>query len=96
MRGGTVFILVHGDKSQGQLWHFVYKTLLERCKLLMKTGGTLLILGHGVKGQDQHWHSLYKALWAHYTTVYTCPITFKLLMQIIDDNGRNPIDRGHV
>ena len=27
MRGGTLLILGHGVKGQGQLWHSVYKTL---------------------------------------------------------------------
>ena len=27
MRGGTLLILGHGIKGQGQLWHSVYKTL---------------------------------------------------------------------
>ena len=26
MRGGTLLILGHGFKGQGQIWHFVYKT----------------------------------------------------------------------
>ena len=30
MRGGTLLILVHGVKGQGQLWHSVYKTLWAR------------------------------------------------------------------
>ena len=29
-RGGTLLILGHGVKGQGQLWHFVYKTLWTR------------------------------------------------------------------
>ena len=30
MRGGTLLILGHGVKDQGQLWHSVYKTLWAR------------------------------------------------------------------
>ena len=30
MRGGTLLILDHGVKGQGQLWHSVYKTLWAR------------------------------------------------------------------
>ena len=30
MRGGTLLILGHGVKGQGQLWHSVYKTLWAR------------------------------------------------------------------
>ena len=74
IRGGTLLILGHGVKGQGQLWHSVYKTLWTRvattvfaqslsnftCKLWMMRGEILLILGHGVKGQGQLWHSVYK------------------------------------
>ena len=59
MRGGTLLILGHGVKGQGQLWHSVYKTLWTRyrltvfaqslsnftCKLRMMREGTLLIFG---------------------------------------------------
>ena len=30
MRGGTLLILGHGVKGQGQLWHSIYKTLWTR------------------------------------------------------------------
>ena len=30
MRGGTLLILGHGVKGQGQLWHSMYKTLWTR------------------------------------------------------------------
>ena len=30
MRGGTLLILGHGVKGQGQLWHSVHKTLWTR------------------------------------------------------------------
>ena len=30
MRGGTLLIMGHGMKGQGQLWHSVYKTLWAR------------------------------------------------------------------
>ena len=30
VRGGTLLILGHGVKGQGQLWHSVYKTLWTR------------------------------------------------------------------
>ena len=33
MRGGTLLILGHGVKGQGQLWHSVYKTLWTRWRL---------------------------------------------------------------
>ena len=61
MRGGTLLILGHKIKGQGQLWHILYKTLMGMiqstvfarslsnfaCKLLMMRGGTLLICGNG-------------------------------------------------
>ena len=64
MRGGTLLILGHGVKGEGQLWHSVYNTLWTRYRLQFKPnhfqtshvtcgGGTLLILGHGVIGQGQ-------------------------------------------
>ena len=33
MRGGTLLILGHGVKGQGQLWHSVYKTLWTQYRL---------------------------------------------------------------
>ena len=33
MRGGTLLILGHGVKGQGQLWHSLYKTLWARYRL---------------------------------------------------------------
>ena len=33
MRGGTLLILDHGVKGQGQFWHSVYKTLCTRYRL---------------------------------------------------------------
>ena len=33
MRGGTLLILGHGVKGQGQLWHSVYSTLSTRYRL---------------------------------------------------------------
>ena len=77
MRGGTLLILGHGVKGQGQLWHSVHNLVYTiattvfaqslsnfTCTFAMMRGGTLLILGHGVKGQGQLWHSVYKTLWA--------------------------------
>ena len=69
MRGGTLLILGHGVKGQGQLWHSVHKNLVDMiattvfaqslsnftCAFTMMRGGLLLILGHGVKGQGQLW-----------------------------------------
>ena len=68
MRGGTLLILGHKIKGQGQLWHILKNTYGHdtvysfcsitsnfACKLLMMRGGTLLIFGNGVKGQDQLW-----------------------------------------
>ena len=33
MRGGTLLILGHGVRGEGQLWHSVYKTLWTRYRL---------------------------------------------------------------
>ena len=33
MRGGTLLILGHGVKGQGQLWHSMYKTLWAQYRL---------------------------------------------------------------
>ena len=54
MRGGTLLILGHGVKGQGQLWREVVDD--ER--------RNPIDLGHGVKGQGQLWHSKCKTLWA--------------------------------
>ena len=59
----------------------------------MRRGGTLLILDHGVKVQGQRWHSIYKPS-RHDTDYSFCPITFKLHMQVANDERRNPIDFG--
>ena len=78
IRGGTLLIFGYGVKGQGQIWHFMYKTLWARyrlqflpnhfqtSKLWIMIGGTLLIMGHGVKGQGHLWHSVYKTLSAGY------------------------------
>ena len=93
MRGGTLLILGHRVKGQGQgqLWHSVCKTMTLQttvfvkslsnftCRLWMMRGGTLLIMGHGVKGQGQLWHYVYKTLWAGCRLQFY-PITFKLHM----------------
>ena len=71
MRGRTLLIWDHRVKGQGQIWHFVFKTLwalyrlqflpnhfqtsVFTCKLIMMSGGTLLILGGGAKIQAQIW-----------------------------------------
>ena len=52
-----------------------------------------MILGHGVKGQGQLWHSMYKTC-GHDTDYSFCQITFKLHMQVVNDERRNPIDFG--
>ena len=63
------------------------------CKLWMMRGGTISILGHGIKGQIQLWHSVYKTLWTRSDYRFS-PITFRLHMQVVDDERRNPIDFG--
>ena len=90
-REGTLLILGHGVKGQGQLWHSVYKTLWTRCRLIfaqslskftcrlwMMRGGTVLILSHEVKSQGQLWHSVYKTLWTRYRLQFL-PNHFQIL-----------------
>ena len=65
------------------------------CKLCMIRGVTLLILGLEVKGQGQlsNWQSVYKTL--RQDRDYSLrPITFKLRMQVVDDEMTNHFDSG--
>ena len=80
MRGGTLLILGHWVKGQGQIkqsvltafWtqyrlqFFAQSPSKSTCELFndMMTGRSLLILGHEVKGKGLHGHSVYKDLWA--------------------------------
>ena len=76
MGGGTLLILGHGVKGQGQLWHSVYYPLAKgnfTCTFAMMRGGTLLILGHGVKGQGQLWHSVHYPLATELGDIVTLP-----------------------
>ena len=61
------------------------------CKLWMMRGGTISILGHGIKGQSQLLHSVYNTC-GHDTDYRFSPITFRLHMQVVDDERRNHID----
>ena len=62
------------------------------CKLFMMRGVTLLILVHRVKGQHQFWHSAFETLCGHDIDCSFCPIIFKLIMKVVDDESRNNID----
>ena len=78
MRGGTLLILGHGVKGQGQLWHSMYKTLWTgyrlqfqslsnfTCRLWMMRRRFLLIWVRGSKVKVKLWHSAYKAWCAQY------------------------------
>ena len=79
MRGGTLLILGHGVKGQGQLWNLVgtiattvFAQSLSNftCKLWMMRGGTVLILGHGIKGQGQ----LATTVFAQSLSNFTCKL----------------------
>ena len=56
-------------------------------------GGTLLILGHGSKVKV-NFGTLCIGSWGHDTGYSFCQITFKLHMEVVDDERRNPIDLG--
>ena len=72
-------------------YSFAHLLLHFTCKLFMMKGGTLLILGHGVKGQGQLLHFVNKTLWTLYRLQFF-PLPFKLNMQVVHDETRNPID----
>ena len=61
------------------------------CKLWMMRGGTLLILGHGIKGQS-NFGTLCIRPCGHDTDYKFSQITFRLHMQVVDDERRNHID----
>ena len=55
--------------------------------------GILLILGHGVKGQGQIWYlSIIHVPCGHNADYSFSPITFKLNMQVVDDERKNPVN----
>ena len=107
MRGGTLLILGHGVKGQGQLWHSVYKTLWARYRpqfLLnhFQTSHAHLpwweeepywfwVTGSKVK---VNFGTLYIKPCGHDSDYSFCPITFKLHMHICNDERKNPIDFG--
>ena len=63
------------------------------CKFCMMRGGTLLILVMGLKVKVNLGTLCIKSCW-HDTDYSFCPIAFKLHMQVVDDERRNPIDSG--
>ena len=64
------------------------------CTFFIIRGGTLLIWGLGVKGQGQLWNSCIKPCGHDIHVTTYCPTTFKLHMQVLDDERSNPIDFG--
>ena len=63
------------------------------CTLFMMRGGTLLILVTGSKVKV-NFGTLCINPCGHDTDYSFCPITFKLHMQVVDDERRKPIDFG--
>ena len=109
MRGGTLLILGHGVKGQGQLWHSVYKTLWAgyRQKFLFNHFQTSHV-GCGWWEEEPYWFwvmgskvkvnfcTLCIRPCGQVTDYSFCPFTFKLHIEVVDDEGRkrNPIDFG--
>ena len=107
MRGGTLLILGHGVKGQGQLWQSVYKTVWTRYRLQF-------LPNHFQTSHAYCWWWEEEPYWfwitrskvkvnfgnlcikpcGHDTDYSFCPITFKLHMHIVDDERRNPINFG--
>ena len=103
MRGGTLLILGHGIKGQGQLCHCV-QDLAGRiqppdfalslsnfiCALWIMRGRTVLILGHGSKVKVNY-GTLCIRHYGQDTDCSFCPITFKLYTEVMNDERRSPI-----
>ena len=107
IRGGTLLILGHRFKGQGQLWHSVYKTLWTQYRLqFMSNHFQTSHVDCGWWEEEPYWFwvtgskvkvnfgTLSIRPCGHNTDYSLCPITFKLLMKVMDDEGRNPIDFG--
>ena len=90
MRGGTLLILGHGVKGQGQLWHSLYKALWTQYRLQFMSNH--FQTSHVVCrwwGKKPYW------FWvtgqgqlcppARGCHALFCPITVKLHMQVVDD-----------
>ena len=106
-RGGTLLILGHRVKDQAQLWHSVYKTLWTRYRLQFlpnhfqtshvscgwweKEPYWFWVMGSKVK---VNFGTLCITPCGQDTDNCFCPITFKLHMSVVYDEGRNPIDFG--
>ena len=107
MRGGTLLILGHGVKGQGQLWHFVYKTLWTRYRLqFLPNHFQTSHVSCGSWEEEPYWFwvtgskvkvnfgTLCIRPCGHNSDFSFCPIAFKLHMHIHHDERRNPIDFG--
>ena len=107
MRGGTLLILGHGVKGQGQLWHSVNKTLWVRYRLLFLLNHFQTSHAHCSWWEEEpYWFwvtgskvkvnfgTLCIKPYGHDTDYSFCPITFKLHMHIVHDGRRNRIDFG--
>ena len=90
MRGGTLLILGHGVKGQGQLWHSVYKTLWTQYRLqFLPNQFQTSYVSCGWWEDEPYWFwvtmSKVKVNFGtmrirpcgHYTDYRFCPITFK-------------------
>ena len=107
MRGGTLLILGHGVKGQGQLWHAVYKTLWTRYRLHFLPNHFQTSHAHSPWWEEEpYWFwvtgskvkvnfgTLYIKPCGHDSNYSFCPINFKLHMHIHHDERRNPIGFG--
>ena len=107
MRGGTLLILGHVVKGQGQLWHSVYKTLWAGYRLqFLPNHFQTSHVSCGWWEEEPYWFwvtgskvkvnfgTLCIRPWGHDTDYSFCPITFKLHMLVVNDEGGNPIDYG--
>ena len=104
MRGGTLLILGHGVKSQGQIWHFVYKTLWTRYRLLfcpitfklhikVVHDERMNPIDFGSKVKVNLGTLCIKTCWQNKKYRFS-PITFKLHMSVMDNERINLIDFG--
>ena len=108
MRGGTLLILGHGVKGQGQLWHSVYKTLWTRYRLqFLPNHFQTSHVSCGWWEEEPYWFwvtgSKVKVnygtlcIWpcGHNSDYSLCPITFKLHMHFTMMRGGTLLILGH-
>ena len=115
IRGGTLLILGHGVKGQGQIWHSVYKTVWAQyilplysdhfqtshvsCRWWEEEPYWFVVTGSKVKVKfgilciKPCGHNCALPC-RHDTDNSSCLITFKLHMEVVDNERRNPIDCG--